>query len=348
MNRNSEGVGKRRWLWAGIGFICMLGVPALPLGQYPFHLIVLMLVWAFIGTSWSLMGKFGLVSLGHGAFIGIGMYVVGLLWNTWALTPWAGIPIAIAAALLVGFLIGYPSFRFQVVGHYFALVTLALGEVVRLSVIAARDYTGGSLGMTPQRMADAPLSWYALQFSDKRYFFYLAMALWVAVLWIWVRIDRSKLRSALEAISEDEVAAASIGIHVTRTKLQVTLLSAGLTALGGILLGQYNMYISPEWAGIGISLQVVFASIVGGMYSLWGPSLGAVLTIALNESLRNLFGTKLVGASESIYGLLLILFIIFMPNGIYGGIESWWKKRRRGPGPSAPAARKPAPTSARA
>jgi branched-chain amino acid transport system permease protein len=156
-----------------------------------------------------------------------------------------------------------------------------------------------------------------------------------------VRIDRSKLRSALEAISEDEVAAASIGIHVTRTKLQVTVLSAGLTALGGILLGQYNMYISPEFAGIGISLQIVFASIVGGMYSLWGPSLGAVLTLALNESLRNAFGTKLVGASESIYGIMLILFIIFMPNGIYGGLAAWWKKRRQGSSAVTPAAGSP-------
>jgi branched-chain amino acid transport system permease protein len=320
-----------RRLWAALGLAALLSVPLLPLGQYPLHLAVLMLVWACVGTSWSLMGKFGLVSLGHGAFIGIGMYVVGLLWNTFSLTPWIGIPIAVAAAVLTGFLIGYPSFRFQVVGHYFALVTLALGEVVRLSVIAARDYTGGSLGMTPKRLAEAQNSWYALQFSTKTTFFYLAVALWLVVLWVWVRIDRSKLRSALEAISEDEVAAASIGIHVTRTKLQVTLLSAGLTALGGILLGQYNMYISPEWSGIGVSLQVVFASIVGGMYSLWGPSLGAVLTIALNESLRNAFGTRLVGASESIYGVLLILFIIFMPNGIYGGLQAWWRKRRVAP-----------------
>jgi branched-chain amino acid transport system permease protein len=321
---------RRRWLWAALGLAGMAAVPALPLGQYPFHLTVLMLIWAAVGTAWSLMGRFGLVSLGHAAFIGVGMYTVSLLWNAFALTPWIGIPLGIGAAVLAGFLIGYPSFRFQVVGHYFALVTLALGEVVRLSVIAARDYTGGSLGMTPKRVADPQAGWYALQFSDKRYFYYGALALWVLVLWVWVRIDRSKLRSALEAISEDEVAAASIGIHVTRTKLGVTLLSAGLTALGGILLGQYNMYISPEYAGIGISLQIVFASIVGGMYSLWGPSLGAGLTLALNETLRNAFGTKIVGASESIYGILLILFIIFMPNGIYGGLSAWWKKRRVG------------------
>lgn len=328
--RAQWGAARRRWVMAALGLAAMVALPALPLGQYPFHLVVLMLIWAVVGTSWSLMGRFGLVSLGHAAFIGIGMYTVSLLWNAFGLTPWCGIPLGIGAAVLTGLLIGYPCFRFQVVGHYFALVTLALGEVVRLSVIAGRDYTGGSLGMSPRRVADTSVSWYALQFSDKRYFYYAALAAWVLVLWIWLRIDRSKLRSALQAISEDEVAAASIGIHVTRAKLQVTLLSAGLTALGGILLGQYNLYISPEYSGIGISLQIVFASIVGGMYSLWGPSLGAALTLGLNESLRNTFGTTLVGASESIYGILLILFIIFMPNGIYGGIAAWWGKRRQG------------------
>ncbi len=327
----------RRWIGAAVGLAALLAVPYLPFGNYPLHLFVQMVLWGFIGTAWSLMGRFGIVSLGHAAFVGVGMYVVSLLWNTYQLTPWIGIPLALVAAVGVGFLIGYPSFRFQVLGHYFALVTLALGEVVRLSVIAARDFTGGSLGMTPKRVADSQVSWYALQFSSKAYFYYIVLVLWLIGLWIWLRVDRSKLRAALDAISEDEIAAASIGIHVTRTKLQVTLLSAGLTALGGILLGQYNMYISPEFAGIGISLQIVFASIVGGMYSLWGPSLGAVLTIALNESLRVSFGTKLVGASESIYGILLILFIIFMPNGIYGGLESWWKKRRNGSNPAASA-----------
>jgi branched-chain amino acid transport system permease protein len=327
---------RRRWLYAILGLAALIALPALPLGQYPFHLIVLMLIWASIDTAWSLMGRFGLVSLGHAAFIGVAMYTVSLLWNAFELTPWAGIPLALAAALVVAFLIGYPSFRFQVIGHYFALVTLALGEVVRLSVIAARDVTGGSLGMTPKRLPDTQVSWFALQFSDKRYFYYLALVVWALSLWLWVRIDRSKLRAALQAISEDEVAAASIGIHVTRTKLTVTLISAAVTALGGILLGQYNMYISPEYAGISVSLQVVFASLVGGMYSLWGPTLGAVLTLALNESLRNTFGTHFVGMSESIYGILLILFIIFMPSGIFGGLEAWWRRRRSAAAAAAP------------
>lgn len=325
----------RRWIVGGVLILLAL-VPFLPLGQYVFHLLVLILLWSFIGTAWSLMGKFGLVSFGHSAFMGSAVYTMALLWNHYRVPPWLGIPAGVAVALLLAFVIGYPSFRLQVVGHYFALLTLALGEVVRLLVIAARDVTGGSLGMTPNRVAEGH-SWYALQFSDKRYFYYIALLLWLAGLYIWLRIDRSKLRSALEAISEDEVAAASLGIHVTATKLRITLISAGLSALGGVFIGQYNMYISPEGASIGVSLQVVFASIVGGMYSVLGPTVGAALTLALTESLRNYFGTTLVGAPELVFGLLLIVFIIFMPNGIYGTLEAWWRRRATVPAAARPA-----------
>ncbi len=326
-----------RRILAGGGLAALALVPLLPLGQYNFHLLVLILLWSLIGTAWALMGRFGLVSFGHSAFMGSAVYTSALLWNYFHVTPWIGIPLGVGVAVFLAFVIGYPCFRLQVVGHYFALLTLALGEVVRLVVIAGRDVTGGSLGMTPNRIPGERTSWYALQFADKRYFYYIALLLWMLGLYLWYRVDRSKLRNALEAISEDEVAAASIGIHVTSTKMRITLLSAGLAALGGIFIGQYNMYLSPEYASIGISLQVVFASIVGGMYSLLGPTVGAALTLALTESLRNSFGTSLVGAPELVFGLLLILFIIFMPNGIYGALEHWLK-RRRGPRPGTPRA----------
>ncbi|HEX7927322.1 MAG TPA: branched-chain amino acid ABC transporter permease [bacterium] len=324
----------RRWIMGG-GLVLLALVPLLPLGQYPFHMLVLILLYSLVGTAWALMGRFGLVSFGHSAFMGAAVYTSALLWNYFRLTPWIGMPAGIAVSLALAFVVGYPCFRLQVVGHYFGLLTLALGEVVRLLIIAMRDVTGGSLGMTPNRVRDADVSWSALQFADKRYFYYIALALWVLGLYIWNRVDRSKLRNALEAISEDEVAAASIGIHVTSAKMRITLLSAGLAALGGIFIGQYNMYLSPEYASIGLSLQIVFASIVGGMYSLLGPTVGAALTLALAESLRNFFGTKFVGAPEIVFGLLLILFIIFMPNGIYGALEARLKKRGT---PSAPAA----------
>jgi branched-chain amino acid transport system permease protein len=148
------------------------------------------------------------------------------------------------------------------------------------------------------------------------------------VVWQW--IEGGMRRDALEAISEDEEAAAALGIDVLREKLRVTVISAALTALGGGIFGQYLMYLNPETvSGIAVSLQIVFAAIAGGMYSLLGPSCGAVFTLALTEGLRVWFGTSFIGAANTIYGILLILFVIFMPRGIVGLIEgaAAWRTR---------------------
>src|SRR5438046_4670395 len=138
-------------------------------------------------------------------------------------------------------------------------------------------------------------------------------------------------RSAMEAIGEDETAAASVGIHVTRFKLGITVLSAVLTAVGGILYAQYMTYVNPETlSGIGVSLRIVFAAVLGGMYSLLGPTVGTALTISLSEYLRVKFGLQLIGMAETIYGLVLVLFIIFLPSGIYGSLRQLarWEPRR--------------------
>ena len=124
--------------------------PWLGLGSYPLHLIIMALLLGFIYTSWALMGRLGLVSLGHGAFLGIGAYSVVLLWNQYGVPPLAGALLALAVTVVLALVIGYPCFRFKIVGHYFALVTLALAEVVRLVIVATRDLTGGSLGLTPK------------------------------------------------------------------------------------------------------------------------------------------------------------------------------------------------------
>jgi branched-chain amino acid transport system permease protein len=311
-------------LAGGLGILVALTFFAPP---YFMHLLIQILLWGFVYTAWSMMGRFGFVSLGHGAFMGVGAYVPALLWNYYGLTPWLGIPLGVALAVLLGVVIGYPCFRLKVVGHYFALVTLALSQVVLLSITAARDITGGSLGLTPKA---AGFSWYALQFPDKRYFYVIALLLWLGGLAIWRSIDRGIGRQVLDAISEDEEAAAAVGIDVMREKLRVTVISAALTALGGAIFGQYLMYLNPETvSGIAVSLQIVFAAIVGGMYAMLGPTVGALLTISLNEGLRIAFGTNFIGAANTIYGILLILCIIFMPRGILGVLERVGMRRVR-------------------
>ncbi|HET9492521.1 MAG TPA: branched-chain amino acid ABC transporter permease [Methylomirabilota bacterium] len=312
--------------------------PLVPLGgmrQYVLHVVIQIFIWSFIGTAWALMGRFGLVSLGHGAFLGVGAYTSTLLWNFFGLTPWVGWLLAVALAVLLALVVAYPCSRFGIVGHYFALVTLAVGEVVRLLIIAERDWTGGSLGLT-LRPASSEASLLAIQYADKRVFYYATLLVWLGGLWVWTRLDRSMARAAMEAIGEDETAAASVGIHVTRFKLGVTALSAALTALGGVVYTQYITYVNPETlAGIGVSLRIVFAVVLGGMYSLLGPSIGTALTIALAEYLRIVFGLRFIGMAETIYGLLLVLFIIFLPAGIYGTLRGLVGRARGTPARAA-------------
>ena len=297
--------------------------------KYYLHVLIQILLWAFIYTGWSLMGRFGLTSLGHGAFTGIGAYTTVLLWNFAGLTPWLGIPVGVALAVVVALLVGYPCFRLRITGHYFALMTLALTEFVRLCIVGLRDYTGGSLGTQPARSGGG-ISLYALQFEPDRILsYYVALAVWVFGLIVWLRVDRSMDRYALDAANQDEDAAASVGIDVTREKLKITALSAGMCAIGGAVYGQYQMYIGPDTiAGLGVSLNIVFAVIAGGMGVLLGPTVGAVFTQLLSEGLRvaiqgstflkDVLGSAALALDTAVYGLLLVLFIIYMPKGILG------------------------------
>jgi len=319
--------------FALIALALLAGVPFYGLGNYPLHLVIMCLLWGYVYTSWSIMGRLGMVSFGHGAFLGIGAYSVVMLWNHFGVSPWLGAVAGVLVSVVVALMIGFPCFRFKIVGHYFALVTLALSEVTRLIIVALRDQTGGSLGATPNTALAQGNAWSlgAMQFSDKAVWFYLILLMWLAALWVWARVDRSMTRTALEAISQEEDAAASIGINVTRSKLFVTLISAVMTSLGGVLYAQYQTYINPETvSGIGISLQMVFGVIAGGMYVMLGPTVGAVFTLLLAEGLRLALGDsfkQFPALDLAVYGLMLVLFIIYMPKGILGAALEAWEKR---------------------
>lgn len=328
----------------GLALMCLLPfavMAAFPSGaRYYLHLIIQILLWAQIYTAWSIMGRHGLTSLGHGAFTGIGAYVTVMLWNHYGLTPIVGIPVAIVLAVLFSVLIGYPSFIQRIKGHYFALLTLAMVEFVRLCIVGLRGYTGGSLGTQPERYGDG-LSLYAVQFETNRVVAYFAvLAIWVFTLVVWQLLQNSMDRYALEAINEDEDAAAAVGVDVTVEKLKVTMISAALSALGGAIFAQYQMYVGPETiAGLNVSLAIVFGVVAGGMGVLLGPTVGAVLTQTLSEGLRvvaqgsewltQTLGTRALSLDGIVYGLLLILFIIYMPKGILGTAVEAWKRHKR-------------------
>ncbi|HZP99109.1 MAG TPA: branched-chain amino acid ABC transporter permease [Reyranella sp.] len=319
---------ERRHLNWLVAALVLAAVPMVDRDPYHLHVMVLILIWSFAYTSWSMMGRFGLTSLGHGGFMGVGAYVNALLWNHLGISPWLGIPIALACAGVLALVVAYPCFRFRITGHYFALVTLALSGIVLQVITATRDWTGGSLGYTPEAAKGSKLV--ALQSSDKIVWYFVALVLWVIGLVIWTAVDRSMARHALEAISEDEDAAAAAGVNVTAEKLKITVISALMTAMAGAVYCQYQMFISPDTvSGIAVSLQMVFAAVVGGLYVTLGPTVGAVITILMAEVLRIGFGTKAVGWDNLIYGAVLVAFIIFLPQGILGSILQRLRLKKR-------------------
>ena len=253
--------------------------------KYYLHLLIQILLWSFIYTSWALMGRFGLTSLGHGAFTGIGAYATVLLWNYrrhHALDRHSG--------------------RHRD-GHHrrhpgrLSLLPLPHRRPLLRAADAGADRVRAAVHRRPARLhrrlarhAAGPrygdgISLYALQFEPNRTLaFYIAFALWVLGLYVWLKVDASMDRYALDAASQDEDAAASVGIDVTRERLKITALSSGMCALGGAIFAQYQMYIGPDTiAGLGLSLNMVFAAIAGGIWVLLGPTVGAVFTQVLAE-----------------------------------------------------------------
>ncbi len=312
-----------KWVMGGV-LLAMAAAPLLAKSDYLIHIGTLILLWAFVSTAWAYMARFGLVSLGHGVFLGIGAYIPVLLFNFYGVSPWLGMLAGVIAAVIIAAILGYACFRFGLIGDYFALVTLAMAEVVSLAIVACREFTGGSLGLTLK----TSLGWASLQFDDKRYFYYIIFAFLLLALYIWRLIDKSRMRLALTAIEESELAASSMGVSVIRFKMGITLLSAGLTALGGVLYAQYVTYINPGTiSGVGISLSTCFKAILGGMFTIFGPLAGSAIMVSLEEYFRISFDTGFLGVSEIIFGIALLLMIIFLPKGIVGSVSEWLNKR---------------------
>jgi len=240
-------------------------------------------------------------------------YVTALLWEPSRRVAVDRIPVGMAAAGVLALIVAYPCFRFRITGHYFVLVTLALSGIVLQVITATRDYTGGSLGLTPSRTKGGHLL--ALQFDDKITWYFIALFVWVVGLLIWRWIDRSMSRYAMEAISEDEDAAAAAGVNVNRRKAQDHAdLGADDGARRRALLPVPDVhYARHRQRHFGVAADGVRRH-RRRLYVSLGPTIGAVITIMLAEILRIGFGTKAVGWDNLVLWRALVTFIIFLPK----------------------------------
>lgn len=301
--------------------LCIL--PFIVTHKYLIYVIILIFIWAFVATAWSYAGSFGMISLGHGAFFGIGAYTAAILFNQYGLTPWVGMLIGGAIAAVAAAVIGYSCFKYGVISHYFSVGTLVIAELSFLVVIALKDAigTGGRLGLTVLRTEGSPFLFF--QFENQIYYYFITLIFLTIALYIRHRLNTSKFHKALTALREDEEAALSLGINVVKYKTLIFSFSAFMTALGGTLYVQFTMFADPATcAGVILSLSIVFKAILGGMYTLWGPTVGALIIVAIEEFTRQSLGSAYVSYSQILYGILVIIFIMYLPEGIHGRLAA--------------------------
>lgn len=310
-----------------LGVLAVLAVVPGFMKNYGVHLFTTWLVFIIATMGLNLtVGYAGQKSLGHAAFFGIGAYTSTLLLMHYGISPWLGM---IAAAVLGGiaaFLISLPTMRLR--GHYFALATLAFGEVMRVIGNSWSALTGGPVGIS---VPFSPPSLAVLQFRDMRAYYCLMLGAVVVVTAIFVAIKRNRLGYRLRAIKENEDAAEVIGVDTTRTKITASVISGMLTAALGTLYAQFQFFFDPDTVfGIaGISIRMAMIAIVGGIGTAAGPILGAFFVIPLEELANQVFSSRAAGLSQLVFGVLLILVILIEPRGFmaFGGrIKALFKR----------------------
>ena len=282
------------------------------LKPYFLSVVILVLYYAYLGESWNILGGYaGQMSLGHAAFFGIGAYTSTALFLKFGITPWLGMFVGGILALLVGMFIGFLSFRYGLRGAYFALATLAFCEILRL-VALNWSWIGGAVGfLIPGR--ENPLCFLSL---NKAFFYYIILFLLIIITLITYLIERSRLGFYLRAIRDDEEAANSLGINPVKYKLIASGISAFFTALAGTFYAQYLLYIDPNIVfGSSLSVDIILRPIIGGAGTLWGPVIGAFAMGPLSELTRVFLG-KIQGIDLMVYGVVLIVIILYMPRGI--------------------------------
>ncbi len=295
----------------------LLLLPLIVRGEYYLHVLVGVLYFAFMASAWNIVcGYTGQLSLGHSALSGIGGYISTLLFINVGLTPWIGMLGGALCATLVGVVIGWPCFRLR--GPYFALTTIAFAEILRIWTENTEEIWGlelrGAQGISvPYRGKSAWL----FQFDDKLPYYYIIIGMLLGVMAVTWWMERSRMGFYLKAIRGDQDAAEALGIHSTRYLLSAMAISSFFTAIGGSFYAQYFRYINPERnMGLDLSIEMALMGIVGGQGTVLGPVLGAFLLTPAGEISRATLGGKFPGLHLVIYGLVLVLAMLFLPKGL--------------------------------
>jgi len=291
---------------------------------YALHIFILLFIGIALGESWNVVGGFaGQYSVGHSAWYGIGAYGAFILLQKINLAPWFGVWVAVALSVLAALAVGFITFRLR--GPYFVLASIAVAEIIRLLALNTKDLTNGAEGilspdLPPLKLGGAVIT----DWNSKIPYFYMGLAMALFCIAVNFAVKRSKLGYYLQAIREDQDAAHSLGIPPTLSKNAALAISAACTALVGSFAAFYVGFIEPQQVfGIDVSIQMVLTAIIGGIGTVAGPVLGAVVLVLISEGLR----TTIAQAHLLVYGILVIVVILVMPDGFLGFISQRLRRK---------------------
>jgi branched-chain amino acid transport system permease protein len=298
------------------------GALALPYvaSGYILSLATLVLYFAFAGQAWNvMMGFAGQLSLGHSLFVGLGAYAAAALFTQFGVGPWAGLWVAMALCIAAGAAIGFLAFRFGISGVYFALLTIAFAEFTRIGFDHI-GWLGGPGGLFLKVAGRSHVDLLNLRGTPAMYY-YVMLALTVGAFALCAGLLKSRAGYYWQAIRENEEAAQALGINTFRWKMLAVMISAAMTGIAGVFFAFYYNNLFPEQIfSIGQSVEIILGPIVGGIGTLFGPILGAALLTVLADSLSTAvaaLGWNLPGVKQVFYGVVLLLVIVFLPDGIW-------------------------------
>jgi branched-chain amino acid transport system permease protein len=312
------------------GAALFLGATWFVQDRYYQLMFTLVPIWATVGVAWNLFsGYSGLMSFGHAAFFGIGAYTVALLLVNLGISPWFGVLVAGFAGAVAGVVIGFPTFKLR--GHYFALAMLAYP----LALLYVFEYLGFQEVALPMKREN-PAAF--MQFSDQRIYVLLAVVLLVIALVINVVVARSRFGLSLLAIKQNELAAMGVGINPRRWKLRAIALSGALTAVAGGLYAVVLLIVTPPAVfGMLASAQAMIVTLFGGIATVAGPVIGALILVPLGETLHAELGSRIPGIQGVVFGAAIMIVVLLAPEGILPWIQAR-RARRRGAGGEEPLA----------
>jgi branched-chain amino acid transport system permease protein len=299
-----------------VAVVALAFIPFLTNSNAVLNFLVTVLLLTLAGQGWNVLGGYGgQYSFGHAAFFGTGAYVTAILQVRYGLNAWPAFGIGILAGAAVGAVIGGLTFRSGLRGSYFALVTLAFAEVLRI-IASVAAITGAGVGT----LIKLDLGARALQFQSRAAFYWFILALVAVALVITKLIEQSRFGAWLVAVRENEDAARALGVNATRVKLGAMTISAAMTAAAGCFYAQYFLFLDAAIAyGPWISVEALLAPIIGGVGTVFGPLLGALMAKTLGEAAKHVTG-DVPGLDLVLYGVVLILVVGFAPRGVAGVI----------------------------